>query len=427
MGSHVILFKPESSGFASATIRIEVCPKTFGDTFLCSGHAGQCDNISQRMAACALAIRKQTRPMEIQYSKLDPEQLKSMDMEKVMKLFLQLLSHSSGDVEQALQWLEELWDQHDFFDGERGIEDFKKHLEQSGNIAPAPRTGKMRLTDKGERRIRQDAFEELFSTMRTDAIGNHSTSSPGFGGDLLPETRGYEFGDEIADIDFTRSIQNSMRRTGHGDIQLSEEDLEVHEREHLSAAATVICIDISHSMTMYGEDRITPAKKVAMALIELITTRYPKDSLDVVLFGDEAFLVPHKEVPYITNGPYHTNTKAGIDLARQILMTKRQANKQIVMITDGKPTAINQDGRIYKNPSWYLDQKIVSQTINSAVYCRRKGIVITTFMITSDPHLRDFVEKLSKANKGRAFFASLDNLGSFILTDYVRNRKRRVG
>lgn len=349
-----------------------------------------------------------------------------MNMEKVMKLFMQLISQSGGDVEQALKWLERLWDRYNFFEGEYGIGDFKDYLERSGNVSEN-RTGELKLTPRGERRIRQDAFEEIFSHLRSDLVGGHASNKSGFGGDMLPETRGYEFGDPTQDINFVRSIQNSLARTGDFEMRMAEEDLEVHEREQLTSAATVIAIDISHSMTLYGEDRITPAKKVAMALVELITTRYPKDSLDVVLFGDEAFLVPHKQVPYITNGPYHTNTKAGIDLAMRILMRKRQANKQIVLVTDGKPTAINQAGRVYKNPSWYLDPKIVSQTINSAVYCRRKGIVITTFMITSDPYLKEFVERLTRANKGRAFFSSIDNLGSFILSDYVRNRSRKIG
>jgi Ca-activated chloride channel homolog len=364
--------------------------------------------------------------MDVRYSQFDPRIMADLSMEKVMKLFMQLVSQSGGDVQQALDWLDRLWERYNFFDGEYGIEDFKKYLERSGNVAEA-RTGQMKLTEKGERRIRQDAFEEIFSHLRSDTLGNHASSKAGFGGERLPETRDFEFGDPTGDIDFTRSIHNSVVRTGQAEIDLAEDDLEVYEREHLTSSATVIAIDISHSMTLYGEDRITPAKKVAMALIELITTRYPKDSLDVVLFGDDAFLVPHKQVPFITNGPYHTNTKAGIDLSARLLLRKRQVNKQIVMVTDGKPTAIQEAGRIYKNPSWYLDPKIVSQTINSAVYCRRKGIIITTFMITSDPYLKDFVDRMTKANKGRAFFASLDNLGSFILTDYVRNRSRRVG
>lgn len=364
--------------------------------------------------------------MEIRYTHIDPRMLAEMNMEQIMKLFLQLVSQSGGDVEQALKWLEQLWERYDFFDGEYGIEDFKKFLERSGNVT-VPRQGPTKLTRRGERRIRQNAFEEIFSHLRSDELGTHSTNSAGIGGDLLPETRSFEFGDSPADIDYSRSIHNSLVRTGRDEIDLEERDLEVHDRENLTGAATVIAIDISHSMTLYGEDRITPAKKVAMALIELITTRYPKDSLDVVLFGDEAFLVPHQQVPYISNGPYHTNTKAGIDLSMRILMRKRQINKQIVMVTDGKPTAINEGGRIYKNPSWYLDPKIVTQTINSATYCRRKGITITTFMITSDPYLRDFVERMTKANRGRAFFSSLDNLGQFVLSDYVRNRSRKIG
>jgi uncharacterized protein with von Willebrand factor type A (vWA) domain len=363
--------------------------------------------------------------MELRYSQFDPETFKLRDMEKVMKLFLRLLSQSGGDVETALKWLEQLWERYDFFDGEYSIEDFKKHLEASGNVERLP-SGRRELTRRGERRIRRDAFEEIFAALRSDALGHHATSRAGFGGEPLPETRRFEFGDRHSDIDFNRSIHNSLIRTGSGEIELGEEDLEVHDREQLTSAATVIAIDISHSMTMYGEDRITPAKKVALALVELIATRYPKDSLDVVLFGDEAFLVPQKKVPYITNGPYHTNTKAGIDLSLRVLMTRRQVNKQIVLITDGKPTAIQEAGRIYKNPSWHLDPKIVNQTINSAVTCRRKRVVITTFMVATDPFLKDFVDRLSKANKGRAFYAALDNLGAFVLTDYVRNKRRSI-
>jgi Ca-activated chloride channel homolog len=240
--------------------------------------------------------------MDHRYTQFDPRMLADMSMEKVMKLFMQLVSQSGGDVQQALDWLQRLWERYNFFDGEYGIDDFKKYLERSGNVAEA-RTGQLKLTEKGERRIRQDAFEEIFSHLRSDALGNHGSNKAGFGGDRLPETRDFEFGDSTGDIDFSRSIHNSVVRTGRTEIDLSEDDLEIYEREHLTSSATVIAIDISHSMTLYGEDRITPAKKVAMALIELITTRYPKDSLEVVLFGDDAFLVPHKQVPYISNGP----------------------------------------------------------------------------------------------------------------------------
>jgi len=365
------------------------------------------------------------RPMRVQYTQFDPSLLDKMNMEQIMKLFMQLLGHTAGNVEQALKWLEYLWERHNFFEGKYTIEDFKKFLEDEGDIA-ADRRGKMTLTAKGEQRIRTEAFEEIFSKLRPDALGNHRSSRAGSGGDLLPETRAFQFGDSFRDVHYTRSIQNTISRTGDFELRMGEDDLEVHEREHMTSSATVIAIDISHSMTLYGEDRITPAKKVAMALTQLIQTRYAKDSLEVILFGDEAFVVPPEKIPFITNGEFHTNTKAGIDLAQKLLLKKKHANKQIFLITDGKPTAIHEGGRVYKNPSWHLDPKIVSQTINSAVHCRRKGVVISTFMLTNDPHLKDFVDRLTQANKGRAFYASLDNLGSFILTDYVQNRRKRV-
>ena len=178
-------------------------------------------------------------------------------------------------------------------------------------------------------------------------------------------------------------------------------------------------------MILYGEDRITPAKKVAMALIEYIQQKYPKDVIDVVLFGDDAIPVETHQVARVSVGPFHTNTKAGLQAAMNILLKRKQANKQVFMITDGKPSAIWENGELYKNP-FGLDPKIVAQTVNEATALRRKGITITTFMITSDPYLQDFVDTLTQANKGRAYYSSLDNLGKFIFADYARNKKKKV-
>jgi uncharacterized protein with von Willebrand factor type A (vWA) domain len=179
-------------------------------------------------------------------------------------------------------------------------------------------------------------------------------------------------------------------------------------------------------MVLYGEDRITPAKKVALGLTELITTRYPKDDLHVVLFGDTAWEVPLAELPYCGVGPFHTNTRDGLRLARRILRRKRQANRQILMLTDGKPSALtDEDGRIYKNP-FGLDERIVNKTLEEAVACRRQGIPITTFMLTEDPTLVEFVERFTALNKGRAYFSRADRLQSFVLVDFMRNRRRRV-
>jgi Ca-activated chloride channel family protein len=179
-------------------------------------------------------------------------------------------------------------------------------------------------------------------------------------------------------------------------------------------------------MILYGEDRITPAKRVALALVELIKTKFPKDVLRVVCFGDEAWEVPLEEIPRIAVGPFHTNTRAGLQLARDLLRRERRANRQIFMLTDGKPSALTEpDGEVYKNP-FGLDRRVVAKTIEEAVVCRRHGIPITTFMLTEDPVLVRFVEEFTEANKGRAYFAGGEKLGATVFVDYLKNRRSRA-
>ena len=349
----------------------------------------------------------------------DPEFLKAL-----LNLFNQLLLQLNGDVDRALDALEEIGRQYGFFDDKFDLEKFKQWLMENDAVKEvAP--GEHRLTGKGERAIRQDALTEIFGQLRKSAAGDHRVPQAGTGVDRLPETRPFEFGDATTDLDAIATIGNAIRRNGADDIEIGEEDLEVYETEHLTACATVLLLDVSHSMILYGEDRITPAKKVALALTELITTRYPKDELYVVLFGDDAREVPLHRLPYVGVGPYHTNTKAGLRLAQQLLARRKVANRQIVMITDGKPSAIWEGGRLYKNP-FGLDPKIVNKTLEEATACRRKGIAITTFMVTDDHHLQEFVEKFTQLNRGRAYFADLEHLGSYVLKDFVRNRRKRV-
>ncbi|MEE2723026.1 MAG: VWA domain-containing protein, partial [Bacteroidota bacterium] len=196
---------------------------------------------------------------------------------------------------------------------------------------------------------------------------------------------------------------------------------------HKSQMSTVLMIDISHSMILYGEDRITPAKKVAMALAEFITTRYPKDTLDVLVFGNDARPISIKELPYLQVGPYHTNTVAGLQLALDILRRKRNTNKQIFMITDGKPSCLKlKDGSYYKN-SVGLDPDIVDKCYLMARQAKKLKTPITTFMIASDPYLKQFVQEFTKANQGKAFYTGLNNLGEMIFEDYEKNRKKRFG
>jgi len=209
------------------------------------------------------------------------------------------------------------------------------------------------------------------------------------------------------------------------DFQLTENDLEIQERELKTHTSTALLIDISHSMILYGEDRITPAKKVAMALAELITTKFPKDTLDIIVFGDDAWKVEIKDLPFLQVGPYHTNTCAGLDLAMELLRRKKANNKQIFMITDGKPSCLKEGGRYYKN-SFGLDRKIVNKTLNKAAQCKRMNIPVTTFMIAEDPYLQQFVREFTQTNNGKAFYASPDNVGTFLFEDFVRNRRKHV-
>jgi len=203
--------------------------------------------------------------------------------------------------------------------------------------------------------------------------------------------------------------------------------LVVEKTEHKSQMSTVLMIDISHSMILYGEDRITPAKKVAMALAELIPTRYPKDTLDILVFGNDARRIPIKDLPYLQVGPYHTNTVAGLELAMDVLRRKKNTNKQIFMITDGKPSCLKMsDGTYYKNSAG-LDETIVEKCYRMARQGRKLHIPITTFMIASDPYLKQFVQEFTKANNGKAFFTGINNLGEMIFEDYEKNRKKRFG
>jgi uncharacterized protein with von Willebrand factor type A (vWA) domain len=357
------------------------------------------------------------------YLHLDPELIRrilaGIDL---LRIWNQLVLAAGGDPEEAKRWMRYLQEQG-YLDESIDLEAFFARLEEEG-LLERDGEGALVLSGSGERQIRKSAFEAIFSNLAKGAPGYHATNASGEGSEPQPETRPYAFGDELHRIDSVRSLGNALKRT-QGELELAEEDLEVQETEHLTSCATVVAIDVSHSMVLYGEDRITPAKTVALALTELITTRYPKDFLSVIQFGDRAERIPISRIPYVEAGPYHTNTREALQLARGILERRKQPNRQIFLITDGKPSAITEGNRVYKNPMG-LDLKIVNKTLEEADQCRRQRIVITTFMIATDSWLQEFVEKLTRVNRGRAYFASPDNLGEFILADYIRNRRQRV-
>jgi Ca-activated chloride channel homolog len=345
--------------------------------------------------------------------------------ETLLDLFQQLLFHTGGDAAEALRWLTQLDERYNLTGEEMGLGDFIEELQNRGYLERDEESGVVQITAKTERGLRQRSLEEIFNQLRKGGRGDHKTPFAGAGDERQPETRPYAFGDDVYNLDVTGTLSNAFRRGGIGDFSLHEDDFQVFEADHHTSVATVLMIDLSHSMVLYGEDRITPARKTALALAELITTRYPKDTLDIVAFGNDAWEVEIKDLPYLQVGPFHTNTRAGLERARDILRRRKNRNKQIFLITDGKPSCHYEYGRLYRN-AYGLDRRIVNKVLDEAAICRRERITITTFMIARDPYLQSFVRQLTEVNQGRAYYAGLDELGGFLFEDYVRNRRKNV-
>jgi uncharacterized protein with von Willebrand factor type A (vWA) domain len=345
--------------------------------------------------------------------------------EQLLDLFQQLLIYTAGDAHEALQWLTQLDRKYDLTGDDLGMGDFIEELKRLGYL-DENEDGVVRITARTERSLRQRSLEEIFRQINKGESGQHKTPHVGGGDERMPETRQWQFGDDLQALDITGTLSNALRRSGINDFSLAEDDFRVHESDHKASMATVLMIDVSHSMVLYGEDRITPARLTALGLAELIMTRYPEDTFDIIAFGDYAWEVSIRDLPYLDVGPFHTNTLDGLRRARQLLHQRKNRNRQIVMITDGKPSAhFESNGRLYKN-SFGLDRRIVNRVLDEAVVCRREGIPITTFMVASDPYLQSFVRELTMANRGRAYYASSDRLGQFLFEDYVRNRRKNV-
>lgn len=368
------------------------------------------------------------------------EALDQTPFEKLFDIFQELITHTSGDVDEAIDWLRELDKEYQLTDENYTIEDFIEDLKAKGYLREefedgagngeegqeGDGGGNLSITAKMERLIRTRALEQIFGKLKRNGAGNHKTGKSGQGDEHTGELREYRYGDGLEHISMTESLKNAQINNGIGDFSLSESDLVVEDTHYKAQMSTILMIDISHSMILYGEDRITPAKKVAMALAELITTRYPKDTLDILVFGNDAWPIPIKDLPYLKVGPYHTNTVAGLQLAMDMLRRKRNTNKQIFMITDGKPSCLRMpDGTYYKN-SVGLDDFIVEKCYNMARQARKLHIPITTFMIAQDPYLMQFIRHFTEANKGKAFFTGLKGLGEMIFEDYEANRKKKL-
>src|SRR5665811_356878 len=282
------------------------------------------------------------------------------------------------------------------------------------------------VTDKGLDFLGFRALSDLLGSLGKSSFGRHDTRDQATGIEASGASKTYEFGDTL-NLDITATLSSAIQREGlHLPLNIEYRDLQVHQCEYHSSCATVLLLDCSHSMILYGEDRFTPAKRVAMALSHLIRTQYPGDTLSLVLFHDSAEEVPLGELARVQVGPYYTNTREGLRMAQRILLRQKKDMRQIIMITDGKPSALTlEDGRIYKN-AFGLDPLVVTQTLEEVAKCKRAGILINTFMLASDYSPVHFVQKITELCRGKAYFTTPYTLGQYLLMDYMQKKTRHI-
>jgi len=295
-----------------------------------------------------------------------------------------------------------------------------------GGVGPGGRPVKFELTEKGTDFLGYKTLRDLLGSLGKSSFGRHDTRDLATGVEASGPAKLYEFGDTL-NLDVSGTLLSAVAREGlKVPLNVDYKDLLVHQTEYQSSCATVVMLDCSHSMILYGEDRFTPAKKVALALSHLIRSQYPGDSLNLVLFHDSAEEVPLSQLANVRVGPYYTNTREGLRVAQRILARQRKDMKQIVMITDGKPSALTEtDGRIYRNP-FGLDARVVALTLKEVANCRRQGILVNTFMLARDYELVAFVKKVTEICRGKAYFTTPYTLGRFVLMDYMNKKTRTV-
>jgi Ca-activated chloride channel family protein len=298
--------------------------------------------------------------------------------------------------------------------------------QMDGEVGDVQGEVRFEVTDKSLDFLGYKALRDLLGSLGKSSFGRHDTRHWATGIEVSGGSQRYEFGDTL-NLDVNTTLSSAIQREGIGlPLNLEYKDLHVHQCEYQSSCATVVMLDCSHSMILYGEDRFTPAKRVAMALSHLIRTQYPGDSLSLVLFHDSAEEMPVSQLSRVKVGPWYTNTREGLRVAQRILARQRKDMKQIVMITDGKPSALTlPDGRIYKN-AYGLDPLVVSETLEEVSRCKRSGVMINTFMLASDFGLVQFVHKVSEMCRGKAYFTTPDTLGEYLLMDYINHKSRTI-
>ena len=332
---------------------------------------------------------------------------------------------SEGKLDELIEQLIERMQQEDYISIDQP-HDPAKQPSVGGQLGEAQQQAKFEITDKSLDFLGYKTLRDLLGSLGKSSFGRHDTRDMATGIEASGASRQYEFGDTL-NLDITATLSSAIQREGLSlPLNIEYSDLQVHQCEYQSSCATVLMLDCSHSMILYGEDRFTPAKKVAMALSHLLRTQYPGDSLSLILFHDSAEEVPLSQLARVKVGPYYTNTREGLRLAQRVLQRQCKDMKQIVMITDGKPSALTlEDGRIYKN-AFGLDPLVVSHTLEEVSKCKRAGIMINTFMLASDYGLVQFVQKVTEMCRGKAYFTTPYTLGQYLLMDYMSRKTKTI-
>src|SRR5579864_1618015 len=414
-------------GEPADAVDLEELVKRLGDFFLQSGFESQFYGMNEMDPEKSMEALRQAILKALQEGDLLPEGAMSEELREMLQ------SADATNNEAVRELLDKVM--------ERMAQEGFINPQQPPQVTPPPQTSargqvgqpqgrqveaRFEITDKTIDFLGFKTLQDLLGSLGRSSFGRHDTRDLSTGIESGGVSRPYEFGDTM-NLDVSETLFNAVRRDGAKvPIDINYKDLMVHQCEYQSSCATVVLLDCSHSMILYGEDRFTPAKRVAMALSHLIRTQYPGDTLSLVLFHDSAEEVPLGELARVQVGPFYTNTREGLRLAQRILSRQKKDMKQIVMITDGKPTALTlEDGRIYKNP-FGLDPLVVTQTLEEVGKCRKSGILINTFMLASDYALVQFVQKVAQMCRGKAYFTTPYNIGQYLLMDYMSRKTKHI-
>ncbi len=414
------------TGEPADAVDLEDLVRCLGDFFLQSGFQSMYYGISEMDPEHSLEALREAILRALQEGDLLPEDLLSDELRQMLQ---DPNAMENESMRQLLDRLIERLAQEGFINPEQPQVTPPPDRTPAGQLGRAQERNtdaRFEITDKTIDFLGFKTLQDLLGSLGKSSFGRHDTRDLATGVESGGVSRPYEFGDTL-NLDVSETLFNAVRREGAKvPIELNYSDLMVHQCEYQSSCATVVLLDCSHSMILYGEDRFTPAKRVAMALSHLIRTQYPGDSLSLVLFHDSAEELPLSALARVQVGPYYTNTREGLRVAQRILLRQKKDMRQIIMITDGKPSALTlEDGRIYKN-AFGLDPFVVSQTLEEVNKCKRAGIMINTFMLASDYSLVHFVQTITKMCRGKAYFTTPYTLGQYLLMDYMSRKTRQI-